>query len=186
MLDATSLVDNLLGLMVIGIGRGELESVARATGDRALREEMTRVRTLVIRWRGERMPFAGTMALVADPESREAIRYARQLGSQSHFGELMFMSTSGFCMNARELLVGSDTARSALLHDVAVSSRNPRAAELERLGNNWISDTRDGTMNLNELGLPHLRVSPFAPLGWIGMRGFEQRAFLCLSGLLSS
>ena len=185
-LSGSSLLDNLVGLVIIGIGRGELQVVAKTTGDRALREEMAKLRVQGIRWRGERIPSVGMMAMVADPESREAIRYTKQLASPSHFGELMFITTAGFCMNARELLVGSDTARSALLHDVAMSSGNPRASELEVLGNNWLTDTRDGTMNLSELGLPRVRLSPFAPLGWMGMRGFKDRAFLCLSGLLAN
>lgn len=116
------------------------------------------------------------LAMVADPESREAIRYTKQLESPAVFSELMLVSSSGFCFDSRELLFGSDPARRVQLHDIATASGNPRAGELEELGKRWLSDVNAGTLELST------RPSQaFAPLGWIGMRGFRDRARVCLS-----
>ena len=186
-LNGATLLDNLIGLVVIGIGRGELGVVARTTGDKALAEEVARLRATGIRWRTQRISSVGLIAMTADPESREAFRYVKQLESPPHFGELMITASVGFCANARELLFGSDSARANLLHDIAKASGNPRAPELEVLGNRWLSDLRAGTLDRSGETPEQRRrtFSTLAPLGWIGMRGFRDRARVCLSGGLN-
>jgi hypothetical protein len=168
--------ENLVGLVIVGIGRSQLSVIARTSGDHAMAEEATRLRTTGIRWRGERFKTAAPLAMVADPESREALRYTKQLESPALFGQLIMASSYGFCFNSRELLFGSDAARRAQIHDIAVASGIPRAGELEELGKRWLSDVNAGTLEFST------RPSQaFAPLGWIGMRGFRDRARVCLS-----
>ena len=175
----TTLIDNVVGLVIVGIGRSQLSLIARTAGDREIAEEATRLRATAVRWRGERYRSAAMLAMVADPESREAIRYTKQLESPAVFSELMLVSSSGFCFDSRELLFGSDPARRVQLHDIATASGNPRAGELEELGKRWLSDVNAGTLELST------RPSQaFAPLGWIGMRGFRDRARVCLSSVI--
>jgi serine/threonine-protein kinase len=173
---ATSAADNLFGLILMSIGRSQLSLIARTTGDRAMAEEASRLRATAARWRSESRKSAAMLAMVADPESREAIRYTKQLESPALFDELMLLSSSGFCFDSRELLFGSDPERLAQLHDIAIASGNPRAGELEELGKRWLSDVNAGTLEL--AARPN---KTFAPLGWIGMHGFRDRARVCLS-----
>ena len=174
-----SIYDNLIGLVVIGIGRGELDIVARTTGDQALRDEMVQLRATSVRWRGQLTRSQVLLAMVADPESRDAIRYVKQFESPAYMGELLFTASAGFCVNARELLFGSDAARSAMLHDVTTASGNPRAPELEVLGQRWLEHLQAGTLMLSgNTPMPHLLM----PLGWIGMGGFRDRARVCFLG----
>ena len=186
-LNSTTVIDNLIGQVVIGIGRSELLTVARTTGDAALHDEMVRLRTSGLRWRSQRVSSMGMMAMVADPDSREAIRYVAQLESSAHFGELMYVASAGFCDNTRELLFGSDSARYRLLHAIGAASGNPRAPELEVLSNRWLTDITNGTVD-RSLGRRNERERPMrllAPLAWLGMRGFQDRARVCLLGGLN-
>ena len=183
-LNSTTLIDNFIGQLVLGIGRGELLTVARTTGDAALRDEILRLRSAGLRWRSQNMSSMGMTAMVADPNSREAIRYVAQLESPAHFGELIFAASAAFCSNARELLFGIDSERYRLLHDIGAASGNPRATELETLGTRWLTDLRNGTVD-HSLGWQNGVDRPMpllAPLGWLGMSGLEGRARVCLMG----
>ncbi len=180
-LHGTTLFDNLIGLVIVGIGRSQLAVIARTTRNDALLEEATRLRAAGIRWRSEHIKSLGLAAMVADPESREAIRYTGQLESPLLFGELNLVASTGFCLNSRELLFGTDSARVRLLHAIALASGNPRAGELEVLGKRWLDDANAGTLAV-PVGLPRA----FAPLGWIGLRGFRDRVRICFAGVGSS
>ncbi len=173
---STNLVDDSRGLAIMGVGEAQLGVIARASHDAALREEVTRIHAARTRWRTSPAMGAGLSAMVADPESRDAITYLKQLDSPAHMAGLFQMATFGYCLNAREIFFGISPQRVELVHAVAVALGDPRASELEALAKKGLADINAGTGDL----IPSAPTT-LVPLGWIGMRGVRDRMSNCLN-----
>jgi len=168
--------DDSRGLAIIGVGEAQLGVIARATRDATLREEVTRLRSARTRWRLSPVIPSGLLAMVADPESREAIKYLKQLDSPTHMARLFPMATLGFCGNAREILFGISPEREELVHAVALALGDPRTSELEALYTRGMRDINAG--KADQLTTPSVML---APLGWFGMRGVRDRISICIN-----
>jgi hypothetical protein len=175
LMHSTNLEDDHRGYIIMGVGESQLGVIARTTHDVALREEVTRIRAVRMRWRTPPSMPVGLSAMSADPASREAVRYVQQLESPAHMAALLQMATGGFCANAREIFFGISPERAGLVHAVAVASGDPRASELENLALAGMAAVNSGTADPFGESPGYL-----APLGWMGMRGVRARASVCL------
>ena len=177
LMHSTNVQDDSRGLQIMGVGEAQLGVIARTTRDAALREEVTRLHSARTRWRASPVIPTGLLAMVADPESREAIKYLKQLDSPTHMAGLFRLATVGFCGNAREILFGISPERESLVHAVTLAFGDPRASEFEALATRSLRDINAGTAD--QLTMPP---SMLAPMGWLGMRGVRDRIGICLNG----
>ncbi|MDQ2666345.1 MAG: serine/threonine protein kinase [Gemmatimonadota bacterium] len=176
LMHSTNPSDDSRGLAIMGVGEALLGVIARTTHDATLHEEVTRIHAARTRWRTSPGMPAGLFAMVADPESREAITYLKQLESPTHMAGLFQLAMGGFCSNSREIFFGISPERAELVHAVAVASGDPRASELEALALRGMTDINAGTA---DMGAPS--PAALAPLRWLGMRGVSERMGICLS-----
>jgi serine/threonine protein kinase len=175
LMHSTSLEDDRRGYVIIGVGEAQLGVIARSTHNAELREEVTRLHAVRLRWRTPPSMPMGLSAMSADPDSREAVHYVQQLESPAHMAGLLQMATGGFCSNAREIFFGISPERKGLIHAVAVALGDPRAAELEATALASMEGLDSGTADPLGASAGYL-----TPLGWIGMRGVRSRASVCL------
>ena len=175
LMHSTNLEDDRRGYVIMGVGESQLGVIARATHNVELREEVTRIHAVRMRWRTPPSMPVGLSAMSADPDSREAVHYVQQLESPAHMAGLLQMATGGFCANAREIFFGISPERAGLVHAVAVASGDPRASELENIALASMAAVNSGAAD--PMGAPP---GFLAPLGWMGMRGVRARASVCL------
>ena len=175
LMHSTSLEDDRRGNVIIGVGESQLAVIARTTHSVELREEVTRIHAARSRWRTPPSMPVGLTAMSADPESREAVHYVRQLESSAHMAGLFQSATTGFCANAREIFFGISPERAGLLRAIALASGAPRAAELEAVALASMAAVNSGAADPVGDAPAFLK-----PLGWIGMRGVRARASACL------